>query len=178
LKNIKYFYVIFSALTFCGYAYAGELSGERVSVAGLYSTEHYADACRKIKEEGYINIDEDGKMTVYGENSHASIDVCYRLSSGREANATLQGRTLVPGISWKGEPDYQVKVGDDTFGILTEPGSDGNVRWSFHSGKRNSSVNVAGIWNVVNAGDNLYTISGPPLTSPTLSELQAMKCID
>lgn len=144
------------------------------SIAGLYSTSHNSGVPgAKIAGNGYIDIDPTGAITVYTQQPGAG---CYRLASGNDTNARLQGLKLTPGSSPKGEPDYQVMVEDDVFGILTEPSPNGTFRWFFHGGAKNNTVTVVGMGNLVNARTGSYSISGPPVAASTLAQVLAMRC--
>ena len=113
-------------------------------------------------------------MTIYTQRADAG---CYRLASGSDPNARLQGMMLTPGKSSKGEPDYQLLIEDDTFGILTEPSPSGTFRWFIHGGAGNNTVVAVGAENVVNARTGSYSISGPPVVPTMLAQVFAMRCV-
>ena len=152
------------------------------SLAGVYSSAHSVTVNgARLQTNGYIEIDRAGHITAFeqgGEGETSAGSGCYVLANGTATNAGLQGRILTRGVSPVGEAAFQTRAGDDdTFGILLEPGANGQLRWFFHAGRPNSTVTVNGYRNVVNAANHAsYSISGPALATPTPDELRGMLC--
>jgi hypothetical protein len=161
---------------------AGEKADDVSSVAGVYSSAHTITLDgAKFDTSGYVEIDRTGRISAFerqGEGPDSAGSGCYVPASGTATNAGLQGRMLTPGVSPMGAPVFQTLAGDsDVFGILAEPGANGNMRWFFHWGKPNSTATIVGSHNLVNASHQAtYSISGPALTSPTPDQLQSMLC--
>lgn len=169
------------ALGLAGCAHTG-FANDVSSLAGVYSSAHPVTINGvKLQTNGYVVIDRTGHITAFEQQGEGPASVgsgCYLPATGTATNAGLQGRLLTPGVSPRGDAVYQTLAGDyDTFGILAEQGSDGNVRWFFHSGPRNNTVTINGNRNVVNASNHTsYSISGPALSSPTPDQLRSMIC--
>jgi hypothetical protein len=132
-----------------------------------------------VEIDGYVYIDPDGLMTAYTLRSRKTgPGQCLALATGKSANAALAGRILRPGRSPGGEPDYETTVGDVTFGVFEKRSASGNIAWFVHSAKMNNTANVTGTMDSVTAGDLSFAITGRPLSSPTLAELQDRMCAD
>jgi len=167
-----------------GLAIAGALAGsaalaDGVSVAGVYSTKHKATIDGSTTEiNGFLAIDGDGRMTVYAaRQGYTTGKDCYFIPSGNTINSLLQGQTLVPGTSPSGEPDYEVKLGEDTFGIITQPDSQtGRIRWFFHSGQDDSTATVTGAGHTVNADGHSFSITVPSLAAFTPTDIHMQRC--
>jgi len=174
----------------------GEANGGN-GIAGLFSAAHLVSTVDgKVRVKDFVNIDRNGKITAYAQGTSPAGQECYLLASGGDTNATLQGRTLVSGKSPQGDPDYETKIGDDTFGILVEPDNNGELQWFFHMGKPDRTIKVRGaghtvrmdqanriiemnaVENAILISDQFYGLSGNALTSPTLTDLLAMRCAD
>lgn len=150
-----------------------------VSVAGVYSTKHKATIDGSTTEvNGFLSIDSDGRMTVYAARRGTTTGKdCYFIPSGNTVNSLLQGRTLVAGTSPSGEPAYQVQLGEDSFGIITQPDAQtGRYRWYFHSGKDDSTATVAGAGHIINSGDNSFSLTVPSLAAFTPTDIHMQRC--
>ncbi|WP_167338355.1 hypothetical protein [Paraburkholderia oxyphila] len=174
--------VSFLALGLAGYVPTGNCANNVSSLAGVYSTAHplTVDGV-KVQTDGFIEIEPNGRITAFERDGEGPASVgngCYRRASGTATNAGLQGRILTSGISPRGDGVYQTLAGNgDIFGILVEQGTNGGMRWFFHSGRANSTVTINGNKNVVNSTDkSSYSISGPALASPTPEQLHSMLC--
>lgn len=179
----KYISVIsFLALGFAGYARPGNCANNVSSLAGVYSSAHPVTINGvRVTTNGYVEIDQSGRITSFEQDGEGQSSVgrgCYRLAAGTATNAGLQARILTPGVSPSGDAVYQTLAGDgDTFGILVEPATSGQMRWFFHWGSANSTVTINGSKNVVNSSkQSSYSISGPALASPTPEQLRNMLC--
>jgi hypothetical protein len=172
----------FLVLWLAACAHVGGYPNDVSSVAGVYSSAHpIAIGGVKVQTNGYIEINQTGQITAFEQEGEGPTSVgsgCYVLADGTATNAGLQGRILTPGVSPLGDTAFQTRAGDyDTFGILVEPGANGDMRWFFHWGKPNSTVTVDGSRNVVNSSNRAsYSISGPALASPTPDQLRRMLC--
>ena len=163
------------------FALAGSaVAGDAVSIAGVYSTKHKLNITdgSKVEINGLLYIDSDGEIAVYGmRKSTATGKDCYYLASHDAVNAKLQGATLVAGTAPTGEPDYEVKVGNDTFGIFAQPDpKTGKFRWFYHRADDDSLATVVGPEHTVNTGDVSYSITGPKLEGVSLTDIRMQRC--
>jgi len=150
---------------------------QSVPVSGLYSAEHpvMIGAVKKTTED-YLYIAPDGRITAYVARYEGPYRrTCFKLASGGEKNAALQGRILTPGASPSGEPAYAVKIATDNFGVIERPGPNG-VEWFIHNDDRNDTINLKGKETLVDSLDGSYSMTGIALTAPTLAEIQAKMC--
>ena len=149
------------------------------SISGLFSAAHQiSNVDGDIMVKDFVNIDRSGKMTVYLQGMNHAGQECYVLASGSETNASLQGRVLAPGKSPLGDPDYEIKIGDDIFGILKQRDTKGGLQWFFYIKKFNKTYKVTGAGNAVQFLGQFYALNGKVLESPTLDQLQAKQCAD
>jgi len=182
MRSSLAFLAFLVSLVLGGCAHPGGTVRNVSDLAGTYSSAHPITINGlRVSTNGYLTIDRAGRITAYeqeGEGPSSAGAGCYRLATGVATNAGLQGRVLAPGLTPKGDAIFQTQAGDfDTFGILAEPGGDGTMRWYFHAGVPNSTVLIVGMQNVVNSSNHAsYSISGPPLTSPSADELRGMLC--
>jgi hypothetical protein len=165
-----------SALTLAGSAFAGE----SVSIAGVYSAKHKVNFTDGSKAEinGYLSIAPDGEITAYGSrNSVKTGKECYFLVTKSYVNYALQGQTLVAGTAPNGERDYEVKLGQDRFGIFAEPDSKtGNFRWFYYRGADDATATVTGPEHTINTGNDSFSITGPRLASMSETDIRMQRC--
>lgn len=164
-----------SALALTGSAFAAD-----VSIAGVYSTKHKVNITdgSKVEIQGMLSIDRDGDITVYGMRvSTATGKDCYYLASHDAVNAQLQGHTLSAGTAPNGEPDYETKIGADTFGIYTQPDPQtGKARWFFHRADDDSLATVSGPEHTVNTNGVSYSITLPRLENVSATDIRMQRC--
>ena len=161
-------------------ALAGSAVAADVGIAGVYSTKHKLNITdgSKVEIEGMMSIDRDGDITVYGmRKSTATGKSCYYLASHDAVNAKLQGHTLVAGTAPNGEPDYETKVGADTFGIYTQPDKEtGKLRWFYHRADDDSLATVSGPEHTVNTGETSYSITLPRIEGMSVTDIRMQRC--
>ncbi len=162
-------------------ALAGSVAaGDGVSIAGIYSAKHKVNITggSNVEINGYLAIGSDGEITAYGSrNSIKTGKECYFLVTKSYVNYGLQGRKLVAGTAPNGEPDYEVKLGEDTFGIFVEPDSKtGNFRWFYHRAADDATATVTGPEHTINTGNDSFTITGPRLASMSETDIRMQRC--
>lgn len=157
-------------------------AGESISIAGVYSAKHKVNFTDGSKAEidSYLAIAPDGEITAYGSrNSVKTGKECYFLVTKSYVNYALQGRTLVAGTAPDGEPDYEVKLGEDRFGIFTQPDSrTGNFRWFYYRGADDATATVTGPGHTINIGNESFSITGPRLASMSDTDIKIQRCDD
>ena len=156
------------------------VAGDGVSIAGIYSTRHKVNIVdgSKVEIDGYLAIDRDGEISVYGaRKSGATGKECYYPAGKSAVNYQLQGRTLVAGTAPNGEPDYEVKIGEDTFGIFVEPDpKTGKFRWFYYRAADDATATVTGPEHTVNTGAESFSITGPRVTTLSMTDVQMARC--
>jgi hypothetical protein len=150
-------------------------------VSGLYSASHKITSDGKdVMTKDVINIDENGHISAYAYKMNdiaTSTDRgCYSRASGTDANAILQNQILTQGISPNGKPDYQVRVDDILFGIITAKESDGKLYWFVRTESKNNIAYISGNRNVYISGKNMITITLPPMTTLTMDDVIRSLC--
>lgn len=160
-------------------AFAGTAMAADVGVAGIYSTRHKVNITdgSKVEIDGYLYIDSDGTMSVYGArtSTHTGKE-CYYPAGKSAVNYELQGRKLVAGTGPDGQPDYEVKLGEDTFGIYAQADAKGAFRWFYHRGQDDSVATVSGPEHTVNTGEQSFSLTGPRVDALTVTDIRMQLC--
>ena len=153
---------------------------ETMPLEGVYDASHPRDpGDASVRITNYLVVDRQGVITAY---THKSLNPaepgqgCYELAEGTATNAALQGRTLYPSVSAKGEPTYVAWAGPLTFGVVVEPHGEEPKKWFASNSVSKQSVEIIGKYNVAYLGKGPISITLPRLPPQRLQEIHQNIC--